>query len=101
MPLEKGDNRGAISHNIKTEKAAGKPQKQAVAIALHTAKDEKPAKDSGFTQATAQSPSVTKPNTGALPTRPSVRKGAVNSISKDAAAPGQRSVLPSYKGRVV
>jgi hypothetical protein len=40
MPLEKGDNPEAISRNIKTEKAAGKPQDQAVAIALNTAKGD-------------------------------------------------------------
>lgn len=40
MPLETGDNKAAIAHNIKTEEAAGKPHDQAVAIALSTAKDE-------------------------------------------------------------
>jgi len=40
MPLEKGDNPKAIGHNITTEENAGKPHAQAVAIALHTAKDE-------------------------------------------------------------
>jgi len=40
MPLEQGSSREAISHNIATEVAAGKPQAQAVAIALHTAKNE-------------------------------------------------------------
>ena len=39
MPLEKGDNPQAIASNIKTEQEAGKPHAQAVAIALHTAKD--------------------------------------------------------------
>ena len=39
MPLEKGDNPTAIGHNIKKEEEAGKPKAQAVAIALHTAKD--------------------------------------------------------------
>lgn len=38
MPLEEGSSREAISQNIKTEIAAGKPQKQAVAIALNTAR---------------------------------------------------------------
>jgi hypothetical protein len=34
MPLHKGSSRETVSSNIKTEIAAGKPQKQAVAIAL-------------------------------------------------------------------
>jgi len=38
MPLEKSKSKKAISKNIKTEMAAGKPQKQAVAIALSTAR---------------------------------------------------------------
>jgi hypothetical protein len=38
MPLIKSGSRKAISSNIKTEIAAGKPQKQAVAIALNTAR---------------------------------------------------------------
>jgi len=33
MPLSKGKSKKAFSDNIKTEMAAGKPQKQAVAIA--------------------------------------------------------------------
>jgi hypothetical protein len=38
MPLEKGKSRRVVSDNIRTEIAAGKPQKQAVAIALSTAR---------------------------------------------------------------
>ena len=37
MPLEKGSSKKAVSKNIKTEMAHGKPQKQAVAIALSVA----------------------------------------------------------------
>jgi hypothetical protein len=37
MPLKQGRSKDVISQNIKTEKAAGKPQKQAVAIALSNA----------------------------------------------------------------
>jgi hypothetical protein len=37
MPLSKGKSTKVISKNIKTEMAHGKPQKQAVAIALKTA----------------------------------------------------------------
>lgn len=38
MPLKNGSSSAVISYNIKAEKAAGKPQKQAVAIALSQAK---------------------------------------------------------------
>lgn len=37
MPLEKGSSKEVVSRNIKREMAAGKPQKQAVAIALSKA----------------------------------------------------------------
>ncbi len=37
MPLTKGNSRETVSSNIKTEIAAGRPQKQAVAIALSNA----------------------------------------------------------------
>lgn len=38
MPLDKGKSKAAVSKNIRTEIAAGKPRAQAVAIALDTAR---------------------------------------------------------------
>lgn len=82
MPLVKGSSREDISKNIATEVRAGKPVKQAAAIAYSEAGKSKPAKDCA---------TVTSPNTGALPTRPRAQDAAV----------GRKPTLPPYKGRVV
>lgn len=36
MPLDKSGSKASVGKNIKTEMAAGKPQKQAIAIAFNT-----------------------------------------------------------------
>mgnify|MGYP001557944979 CR=1 FL=1 len=41
MPLVKGSSKKAISQNIRTEMHHGKPQKQAIAIAMNTARKAK------------------------------------------------------------
>lgn len=41
MPLKRGSSKRAVSANIRAEMKAGKPQKQAVAIALSKAKKGK------------------------------------------------------------
>jgi len=44
MPLKKGSSKKVISSNIKKEMKTGKPRRQAIAIALNTAKPKKAAK---------------------------------------------------------
>ena len=41
MPIKKGYGKKTVSKNIKTEMKSGKPQKQAIAIALSTARKAK------------------------------------------------------------
>jgi hypothetical protein len=45
MPLKKGYGEKTIAKNIKTEIKAGRPQKQAVAIALSVARSAAPKKE--------------------------------------------------------
>lgn len=49
MPLIKSKSKKAVSSNIKTEMAEGKPQKQAVAIALNVKPKGKSKKPEGNT----------------------------------------------------
>lgn len=44
MPLKKGSSKKAVSTNIRTLMREGRPQKQAIAIALDKAGKSKPAK---------------------------------------------------------
>jgi hypothetical protein len=41
MPLDKSGSKKSVGKNIKTEMAAGRPQKQAIAIAMDTQRRSK------------------------------------------------------------
>lgn len=57
MPLQEGKSKEVISANIKTEIQAGKPQKQAIAIALSKAgKPKASAKKNKFKERMARKP---------------------------------------------
>ena len=47
MPLDKSGSKASVGKNIKTEMAAGRPQKQAIAIALSTQRRAKGLADGG------------------------------------------------------
>jgi len=48
MPLIRGSSKKAISENIRTEMHAGKPRKQAIAIAMSTARKSKGRSNYGY-----------------------------------------------------
>ena len=47
MPLKRGKSKKVVSSNIRTDMKAGKPQKQAIAIAMHKASKGKKGKKHG------------------------------------------------------
>ena len=55
MPLMKSRSKGAFAHNVKAEIAAGKPPKQALAIA-YSVKDKAPKRNAADTSAGASGP---------------------------------------------
>jgi hypothetical protein len=82
MSLRKGSSRAAISANIKTEMAAGKPRKQAIAIALRVAGKSRRPKRKLSTNDAAHT--MGHPDSGALAERH--MRNAMQRCAKDHAA---------------
>lgn len=98
MPLIKGSSQAAISENIKRAMKAGSPQKQAVAIALETARRVKAKKMAAGGKLTAEERSHIKEKNFALPGR----RYPIEDIShaRNALARASQHASPAEEARI-
>ena len=91
MPLTKSKSEKAFKHNIKAEIAAGKPQKQAVAIAYDVQRRAKKADGGGLYAnihakqqriAHGSGEKMRKPNSKGAPTAEAFRRSAKTAMKK-------------------
>lgn len=106
MPLESGKSDDVVGRNIATEVNAGKPQKQAIAIAMSKAGRSKDAKDqqpAGITAPTAGTPGL-RGKDCSMPPRKAYDTGtnpAGSQSPKPGGGMGGRSTGPVWPGRVM
>jgi hypothetical protein len=110
MPLTKSKSEKAFKHNIKAEIAAGKPQKQAVAIAYDVQRRAKKADGGGLYAnihakqqriAEGSGEKMRKPGSKGAPTAEAFRESAKTAKHKDGGvslAVGRGEKLPADKG---
>lgn len=110
MPLTKSKSEKAFKHNIKAEIAAGKPQKQAVAIAYDVQRRAKKADGGGlYANIHAKQERIKhgsgekmrKPGSAGAPTAQAFRESAKTAKHKDGGvslAVGRGEKLPAEKG---
>lgn len=85
MPLIKSKSKQAVGENIKTEMNAGKPQKQAIAIALHT---QRQARKKKYAKGGAVNPTLDQAGPDSIPRNAPSHSDHYETVAKHAEHPG-------------
>jgi hypothetical protein len=100
MPLEKGSSQETISHNIATERHAGAPEKQAIAIAMNKAgKSRGDCMSDKFSEISSRVDSISS-RLDAFMTRRQMRKDAQRKKMADARIAKSQKRLDAQKAKL-